>query len=71
MVTDVEAQAVLTGALPAGVIESKTQYITKKFKVKTDGSGVKSPMEMFEEKTVPNDLKLVNEKINAYYKGAK
>lgn len=28
----VKAQAVLTGALPAGVIESKTQYITKKFK---------------------------------------
>lgn len=41
------------------------------FKVKTDGSGVKAPMEMFTEATVPNDLKIVNEKINAYYKGAK
>lgn len=30
----VKAQAVLTGQLPAGVVESKTQYITKKFKVK-------------------------------------
>lgn len=29
----VAAQAVLTGALPAGVEESKTQYITKKIKV--------------------------------------
>lgn len=29
----VKAQAVLTGELPAGVIESKTQYVTKKFKV--------------------------------------
>lgn len=28
----VKAQAVLTGQLPAGVVESKTQYITKKFK---------------------------------------
>lgn len=29
----VKAGAVLTGQLPAGVAESKTQYITKKFKV--------------------------------------
>jgi len=29
----VKAEAVLTGQLPAGVAESKTQYITKKFKV--------------------------------------
>ena len=28
----VKAQATLTGELPAGVVESKTQYITKKFK---------------------------------------
>lgn len=42
------------------------------FKVKSDGSGVKSPMEMFDTETIPNDLKLVDEKINAYYKkGAK
>lgn len=30
--TKVKAQAVLTGQLPAGVVESKTQYITKKLK---------------------------------------
>lgn len=29
----VKAQATLTGELPAGVVEFKTQYITKKFKV--------------------------------------
>lgn len=28
----VKAESVLTGELPAGVVESKTQYITKKFK---------------------------------------
>lgn len=37
------------------------------FKVRSDGTGVKSPIEMFPENTVPNDLKLVNDKINAYY----
>jgi hypothetical protein len=41
------------------------------FKVRSDGSGVKSPMEMFETDTIPNDLKLVNDKINAYYKAGK
>lgn len=42
------------------------------FKVRSDGSGVKTPIEMFgKDKTVPNDLKLVNDKINAYYKGGK
>lgn len=41
------------------------------FKVKTDGSGVKSPMDMFEETNVPNDLRIVNDKINTYYKGGK
>jgi hypothetical protein len=29
----VKAQAVLTGQLPAGIVESKTQYITKKVKL--------------------------------------
>ena len=41
------------------------------FKVRSDGTGVKSPIDMFEDKTIPNDLKLVNDKINAYYKGGK
>jgi hypothetical protein len=37
------------------------------FRVKTDGSGVKSPMEMFDSTTIDNDLKIVNDKINEYY----
>ena len=41
------------------------------FRVKTDGKGVKSPMDMFEDAEVENDLKIVNDKINAYYKGGK
>lgn len=53
------------------VLESVVDMDEFVFKVKTDGSGVKSPMEMFDSTTVPNDLKVVNDKINAYYKGAK
>lgn len=42
------------------------------FKVRSDGSGVKTPIDMFEDGTISNDLKLVNDKIDAYYKqGAK
>lgn len=41
------------------------------FKVRSDGSGVKSPIDMFDDKTIPNDLKLVNDKINKYYRGGK
>lgn len=53
------------------VFESAVELDEFVFKVKTDGSGVKSPMEMFDEATVTNDLKIVNDKINAYYKGGK
>lgn len=53
------------------VFESVVELDEFAFKVKTDGSGVKSPMEMFSEPTIENDLKLVNDKINAYYKGGK
>ncbi len=41
------------------------------FRVKTDGKGVKSPMDMFEDDEIENDLKIVNDKINKYYKGGK
>lgn len=41
------------------------------FKVKSDGSGIKSPFfgdkPMFDTKTVPNDIALVNKAINNYY----
>lgn len=53
------------------VLESTVELDEFVFKVKTDGSGVKSPMEMFGEATMPNDLNAINDKINAYYKGGK
>jgi adenylate kinase family enzyme len=53
------------------VFESAVELGDFVFKVKTDGSGVKSPIDMFEDSTVDNDLKIINDKINAYYKGAK
>lgn len=37
------------------------------FKVKTDGSGIKTPMGMFETPTIPNDLKVLDEQIKAFY----
>lgn len=53
------------------VLESAVELDEFVFKVKTDGSGVKSPREMFDTETLPNDLKVVNDKINKYYKGDK
>lgn len=41
------------------------------FKVRSDGNGVKSPMDMFDTETIPNDLKVVDAVINKYYKGGK
>lgn len=41
------------------------------FRVKTDGTGVKSPPDMFKDSEVENDLKIIDNKINAYYKGGK
>lgn len=37
------------------------------FRVRSNGSGVKSPMDMFPDDTIGNDLKIVNRIINAYY----
>ena len=37
------------------------------FRVKTDGKGVKTPLGMFDEPTIPNDLKLVDEAIRKFY----
>lgn len=38
------------------------------FKTATDGTGVKSPLGMFESPTIPNDLKLVDTAIRDFYK---
>lgn len=53
------------------VLQSLVELDEFVFKVKTDGSGIKSPIEMFDKETIPNDLKAVNDKINAYYEGSK
>jgi adenylate kinase family enzyme len=53
------------------VFESSVELDEFVFKVKTDGSGIKAPMEMFDTDTVPNDLKMIDAKINKYYKGGK
>lgn len=53
------------------VFESVVDLDEFVFKVKTDGSGVKSPIDMFENSTVENDIKVINDKINKYYKGDK
>lgn len=41
------------------------------FKVKSYGTGVKAPLEMFKDSTIPNDLKEVDKAINAYYGSGK
>lgn len=55
----------LTNVLLTNEITENGEFV---FKVKTDGTGVKAPMGMFETDTIPNDLKLVNEAILNYYK---
>lgn len=37
------------------------------FKVRTDGSGIKTPMGMFEDETIPNDLKELDKALVAFY----
>lgn len=53
------------------VLEATNELGDFVFRVKSDGSGVKSPIDMFDGSNISNDLKLVNDKINEYYKGAK
>lgn len=38
------------------------------FKVKTDGTGIKTPLGMFNTDTIPNDLKQLDEAIVKFYK---
>jgi len=46
----------------AGMVED--EFV---FKVKSDGSGIKTPMGMFDTATIPNDLKEVDKIIREYY----
>lgn len=54
--------------LEAAMDDATDEFI---FRVKANGSGVKSPLGMFDTPTVPNDLKAVNETIKKYYGGTK
>ena len=54
----------LTNILITNEITADGEFV---FKVKTDGTGVKTPMGMFETDTIPNDLKIVDEAIRKYY----
>ena len=38
------------------------------FKVKTDGTGIKTPMGMFTDEVIPNDLKELDKAIVEFYK---
>lgn len=53
------------------VLEAVNELGEFVFRVKSDGTGVKSPINMFDGNTIENDLQLVNKQINKYYKGAK
>lgn len=54
----------LTNILITNEITADGEFV---FRVKTDGSGVKTPLGMFNTDTIPNDLKLVDKAIRDYY----
>lgn len=55
----------LTNILITNEITPDGEFV---FKVRTDGTGVKTPIGMFSTPTIPNDLKLVDKAIKDYYK---
>lgn len=58
----------LTNILLTNEITPEGEFV---FKVQTDGSGIKSPLGMFDTATIPNDLALVDKAIKKYYGGGK
>lgn len=50
--------------LEAAYDDQSEQFV---FRTKADGRGIKSPLGMFEEATMPNDLKAVDDKIKEFY----
>jgi hypothetical protein len=54
----------LTNILLTNEITADGEFV---FRVQTDGTGVKSPMGMFDTPTIPNDLKEVDKAIRKYY----
>lgn len=55
----------LTNILLTNEITADGEFV---FKVQTDGTGVKTPLGMFDTPTVPNDLVLVEKAIKNFYK---
>lgn len=54
----------LTNILITNEITSDGDFV---FRVRTDGTGVKTPIGMFKEETVPNDLEIVDKAIKDFY----
>lgn len=54
----------LTNILITNEITSDGEFV---FRVRTDGTGVKTPIGMFKEETVPNDLVIVDKAIKDFY----
>lgn len=54
----------LTNIVINAVVDEDGKFV---FRVKTDGMGVKTPVDMFESDTIPNDLLLVNTAIKKFY----
>lgn len=54
----------LTNILITNEITSDGEFV---FRVRTDGTGVKTPLGMFKEETVPNDLVIVDKAIKDFY----
>lgn len=55
----------LTNVVLETIIDDDGKFV---FKTATDGSGVKTPVGMFQADTVPNDLKEVDRQIREFYK---
>lgn len=54
----------LTNILITNEITSNGEFV---FRVRTDGTGVKTPLGMFKEEVVPNDLVIVDKAIKDFY----
>jgi hypothetical protein len=55
----------LTNIVLETIIDEDGEFV---FKTQTDGTGVKTPIGMFDTPTVPNDLKAVDKQIRDFYK---
>jgi len=66
MVSDKYNPSGVTNVVLEAVYDAEAEEFV--FRTKADGSGIKSPMGMFDTPTVPNDLKEINKTIVEYFK---